>query len=274
MRLIRSHGLGNDYLVWMGERPVDPGFVRALCDRHRGPGGDGVLEPTASDRADFGVRIWNPDGSVAEKSGNGLRIFARWLVDHRSAPQRFTVDTGFDVVRCTVAADGIAVEMGRATFEPAALPLTADGPWVGHPLEVCGAALSVVALSVGNPHCVIFREEPDLDALPWRDWGKALERWPAFPNRTNVQIARVVDGGLELRIWERGAGETSASGSSSCAVAAAAVHTGRLAPGTIRLVMPGGQLSVDVSPELDLVLRGPVEVVGEIRLDPRWLAAR
>ncbi len=258
MRLFKAHGLGNDYLVWMGEGPVDAALARRLCDRHRGPGGDGVLEPAASTRADYGVRIWNPDGSVAEKSGNGLRIFARWLVDHRAADAAFTVDTGADVVRCRVGADAIAVDMGRACFRELA------------PLAVGSASIPALAVDVGNPHCVCFRTEPDLDTLPWRDWGRAIETLPQFPNRTNVQFAHIVDGRLEIRIWERGAGETSASGSSSCAVAAAAVHTGQLPPGRIDVHMPGGTLHVDVSADYELVLTGPVAPVGLFEIDPAW----
>lgn len=270
MSLFKAHGLGNDYLVWEDPSPLDPDRVRALCDRHRGPGGDGVLEPVPTARADHGVRIWNPDGSVAEKSGNGLRILAWWLVAERGAEPRFSVDTGFDVVRCEVGGDGVSVAMGRARFDPEALPLRSDAPWLDRELVVAGAALRVVAVSVGNPHCVVFRDETDLDALPWRVWGQALERHAAFPNRTNVQVARVTGSGVELRVWERGAGETSASGSSSCAVAAAAVRTGRLAPGGIAVAMPGGTLRVDVTPELDLTLHGPVAPVGRFALHPAW----
>lgn len=260
MSLFKAHGLGNDYLVWESDAPLDAARVRALCDRHRGPGGDGVLEPVPTARADHGVRIWNPDGSVAEKSGNGLRILAWWLVAFRGAARDHTVDTGHDVVRCVVGPDGVAVAMGRARLDPSVPPV----------LVVGGEPLGVVALSVGNPHCVVFRDEVDLDRLPWRAWGRALEVHPAFPNRTNVQVARVTPTGLELRVWERGAGETSASGSSSCAVAAAAVRTGRRGPGRVAVAMPGGVLTVDVSPDLDLILEGPVAPVGRFELHPDW----
>jgi diaminopimelate epimerase len=261
VRLVRAHGLGNDYLVLEDGGPLDAGRVRALCDRHTGVGGDGILEPMTPVGADYGVRIWNPDGSVAEKSGNGLRIYARWLRDGGAA-ERFTVWTGYDVVTCDVGDASIAVQMGRARVGQGVL------------LAIGGGKLPIVPVDIGNPHAVVFRDG-SLDALPWRAWGRELETHKQFPNRTNVQIAAVRGSReVEIRIWERGAGETSASGSSSCAVAAAAVATGRLSPGVIMVHMPGGTLHVAVSAELDVVLDGPVEVIGRIEVDPRWIATR
>ncbi len=263
MRLARAHGLGNDYLVLEDGAPLDAPLVRALCDRHRGVGGDGLLEPIDRGPADHGVRIWNPDGSIAEKSGNGLRIFARWLA-RRGAGDAFTVWTGHDVVGCEAATDEVKVDMGLATFED---PPTAR-------LEVCGALREIVPVDLGNPHCVLFVDD-DLDTLPWRAWGEAIETHGRFPRRTNVQIARVLDGErLALRIWERGAGPTLASGSSACAAVAAAVHTGRLLPGTHRVLMPGGELSVGVDARGRVRLRGPVEFVGVVEVDPEWLRTR
>lgn len=258
MNGFKAHGLGNDYLVWTG-RPVDPQLAIALCDRHTGPGSDGVLEPTGTDRADHGVRIWNPDGSVAEKSGNGLRIFAWWLHHLRGTGTTFTIDTGHDVVHCVVDGDQVTVEMGTARFHE--LPTR---------LDLGSVQLPVVSLDVGNPHCVCFRDEADLDALPWRQWGPAIENHPAFPNRTNVQFARVIDGAVHIRIWERGAGETSASGSSSCATAAAAVKTGRVPAGPVEVHMPGGVLYVTVGDDYAVTLRGPVAPVGTFELHPGW----
>lgn len=271
MILQKSHGLGNDYLVLHEGGPLTPALVRALCARHEGFGADGVLWPVGSAVADYGLRIFNPDGGEAEKSGNGLRIFARYLVDHRGAPPRFTVETPGGVVRCVVEDAAVSVEMGRASFEPAVIPLLRPGA-VEQAMELLGHSLQFTALSVGNPHCVLFC---DPESLPWRALGAALERHPDFPNRVNVQFAQVLGPDrLRLRIWERGAGETSASGSSACAVAAAAVKTGRCAPGLLCLEMEGGELSVRVDADFSLTLRGPVEVVGELRPSPSWLASR
>lgn len=271
MHLFRAHGLGNDYLVLEEGPPLTPERAVALCDRHRGVGSDGVLEPFATTDADYGVRIWNPDGSLAEKSGNGLRIFARWLAD-RGAPRTFSVWTGACRVTCEVDDATIAVEMGRASVEPADVPVSADRPVVDEPWDV--GDLRVCAVGVGNPHCVVWRDEADLDALPWAEWGRRLERHPRFPRRTNVQFARRVgESEGEIRIFERGAGPTMASGSSACAVAASGVHTGRWSPGRISLRMPGGTLWVDVDAALNLRLVGPVAPVGRFAVDPRWLAS-
>ena len=274
MKFWKAHGLGNDYLVLEAALALDAELVREICDRHRGPGGDGILEPKPGrSGADYGVRIWNPDGSIAEKSGNGLRIFARWLRDERAAPDSFTVSTDACVVGCTASADAVSVEMGAPSFVPADVPVLADSELIDGPLELAGVTLNVTAVGLGNPHCVVFRDER-LDSLPWRKWGAEIERHARFPNRTNVQVARVIDEHeVEIRIFERGAGETQASGSSSCAVAAAGVRTGRLRPGRIRVRMPGGVLYVTVS-EAGILLEGPVEGVGRFELDPLWLRAR
>lgn len=251
-----------------------PAQVRALCDRTRGFGADGVLVPIPTQDAEYGVRIWNPDGSEAEKSGNGLRIFARWLVDRQGAGARFSVYTAGGVVSCAVEPDGVEVEMGRASFAPQALPMLGEGPeFIEAPLHTEHGAYTFTALSVGNPHAVHFTEG-DPEALPWRALGAAVERHPVFPRRVNVQFAQVLGPNLlALRIWERGAGETSASGSSSCAVAAAAVRTGRARFGPISLHMPGGTLRVVVGTDWSLTLQGPVTPVGLVAPDPGWLAA-
>jgi diaminopimelate epimerase len=270
----KAHGLGNDYLVLEAALALDPALVTEICDRHRGLGGDGILEPKpARAGADYGVRIWNPDGSIAEKSGNGLRIFARWLHDECAAAAAFTVSTDACIVGCFATHDAVSVEMGAASFTPADVPVLSDVELIDGPLELSSTTLSVTAVGLGNPHCVVFRSEP-LDGLPWRKWGSEIERHARFPNRTNVQVARIVDEHeVEIRIFERGAGETQASGSSSCAVAAAGVRTGRLRAGRIRVRMPGGILYVTVS-ETGILLEGPVEGVGRFELDPLWLRAR
>lgn len=276
MRLARYHGLGNDYLVWEGDAPVDPALARALCDRHTGVGGDGLLVPFDTDRASLGVTIYNPDGSVAEKSGNGLRILAQWWVDSGRAPGRsFTVWTGACLAACDVGDDDVTVDMGCASFLPADLPALADAPLIEASIDGEGGPWTVTALSVGNPHCVLFVDTPDLDALPWRSWGRVIERLPLFPNRVNVQIAHApAQGPLLARVWERGAGETAASGSSACAVVAAAVRTGRRDPGDHDVVMPGGMLHVRCDPLGCLRLRAPVMRICGIEVDFRWMEQR
>jgi len=261
IRFWKAHGLGNDYLVLDQaalDFPLAPAAVRLLCDRHRGVGSDGVLLRVATSAADFGLRIVNPDGSDAEKSGNGLRIFARWLVEAGHARQLvFTVATPGGVVECECHVEDervtrVAVEMGHATFDAARIPFSG----------VDGERLTVTAVSVGNPHCVVFG--PALDDARLRRLGPRIETHPRFPQRTNVQLAVApARDAVEIRIWERGAGETLASGSSSCAAAAAAVREGRCDPGRITVTMPGGVLAVDVRPDWSLRLDGPVEAVCE-----------
>ena len=274
MTLWKAHGLGNDYFVWEGQAPLEPNMVRRICHRHRGVGADGILEPMASDRADRGVRIWNPDGSVAEKSGNGLRIFAWWHVVRRLGEATLTVDTGFDVVQCIVDKDArqVQVAMGKARFLPAQIPCTT--PIWNEPYSVSGGEIFLWSVGMGNPHCVSFFEPfLDLDSLDWRSWGAALEQDPRFPNRSNVQFARVLSPSVvDIRIWERGAGETTASGSSACAVAAVANKMGWV-DSTVTVRMPGGELLVALSEEDDVVLTGPVVEIGTIELSENWLVS-
>ncbi len=266
---VKGHGLGNDYLVLTGKdrgRELSPRAIQKICDRHWGVGGDGILLLVPSAVADFGLRIFNPDGSEAEKSGNGLRIFAKFLHDHGHARSlRFTVETRGGIVECVChVRDGrvgaVTVEMGRATFRAPEIPMNGpDREVVGVPLQVDGTTLTVTAVSVGNPHCVVF--VPRLDEQEARRLGPLIERHPAFPNRTNVQFARVhARDTVDILIWERGAGWTLASGSSSCAVACAAVKNG-LTDRRVTVRMPGGQLTIEVREDWSIRLEGPVEEV-------------
>jgi diaminopimelate epimerase len=268
---VKSHGLGNDYLVIREAdlgRPLSVEAIQRICDRNRGVGSDGVLLMVPSGRADFGVRIFNSDGSEAEKSGNGLRIFAKYLREHgHTQRETFTVDTMGGVVECRCRVrdgrvDSVVVEMGNATFEAGTIPMTGlSGDAVAVPLDLPdGTRLTITAVSVGNPHCVIFVDRLDIDHC--RQTGPVIEQHPAFPQRINVQFARAVArNAIEILIWERGAGYTLASGSSSCAAAAAAVRTGRCDHGRVQVRMPGGELIVEVRPDWSLRLEGPVEEV-------------
>jgi diaminopimelate epimerase len=280
---VKGHGLGNDYIVVSaadlpGGR-VPPGVAVALCDRHRGVGADGVLLHVRSVRADAGVRILNPDGSEAEKSGNGLRIFAKYLWDHGHVRRPvFTVETAAGVVTCECRVedgrvDVVVVEMGRATFAPSAIPMQGvDGDAVDVTLALpTGESVVVTAVSVGNPHCVVFADESS--EARCRALGPLLERHRAFPRRANVQLVHVVDRAhLAMHVWERGAGYTLASGSSSCAAAAAAVRTGRADPGPIRIDMPGGTLVVHVREDWSLRLEGAVALTFTGTLAPAFVA--
>ncbi len=281
-RFVKGHGLGNDYLVLEGKDldfPLTPPAVQRICHRNWGIGSDGVLLLVESPNADFGLRVFNPDGSEAEKSGNGLRIFAKYLHDHgRTQKTTFTVETRGGVVECQCRLAGgrvasVTVEMGRATFRAPDIPMSGpDREVVGVPLRVNDHLLTVTAVSVGNPHCVVFTDR--LDEAEVRRLGPLIERHPAFPNRTNVQFARALGRDrVSILIWERGAGYTLASGSSSCAAAAAAVKSGVCDHGSVTVVMPGGELVVEVRPDWSLRLEGPAEEVCAGTFSPDLLAA-
>lgn len=273
MTFFKGHGLGNDYVALDGRSAdfaLSPAAIRLLCDRNRGLGSDGVLLRVRSEGADFGVRIFNPDGGEAEKSGNGLRIFAAYLLDQGDVRvgEPFTVQTRGGYVRMIVleaTEDGalmVEVEMGKASFRSSAVGLSGpDREVSSETLELPGGdRVSVQTVSVGNPHCVCFEDELVLEDMRRR--GPQISTHPWFANGTNVQFARVLGpDALEAFIWERGAGETLASGSSACAVAAAAVRRGLVQGPTVDVRMAGGTLQVTVSQECDILLRGPVESV-------------
>jgi diaminopimelate epimerase len=274
MRFHKYEALGNDYLVLEpAGAELAPALVRALCDRHRGLGADGVLVEEAASDGRLALRIVNPDGSEAEKSGNGLRIFARYLWDQgRVGADVFDVATRGGAVRCQVrdAGRAVFVGMGAARFDSAAIPVA--GPQrqvVDEPIEVAGERLRFTAVTVGNPHCVVFVDDPT--EMLARRLGPALEGHAVFPNRTNVQFVRVVDRHrLILEVWERGAGYTLASGSSACAAAAAAVRLGQC-DGDVIVSMPGGDLEIGVGRGFELTMLGPVRKVAEGRLaDELW----
>ncbi len=281
----RGHGLGNDYIVMDPKDltfKLTPKNIERICNRNWGLGSDGILVPVPAParRADFGLRIFNPDGSEAEKSGNGLRIFARYLhATGKTKKKHFTVQTKGGLVRIALHIDRhgdastVTVEMGRATFAPSSLPclLNAD-PLVEQPIEAAGRSLTFTGVSVGNPHCVVFH--PTGQAWSREDLlllGPALEHHPMFPKRTNVQLAAATGPQeISILIWERGAGETQGSGSSSCAAACAAVKLGLVkSPVTVR--MPGGTLRIDVAADFNLTMKGPVAEVARGALSPSFV---
>lgn len=278
----KAHGLGNDYLVFEeGEAwPMDERAVARVCDRWRGPGGDGiVLLLRSPEGGPFGLRMFNPDGSEFERSGNGLRVLASYLaVRGRVGREPFAVDVGGERVVMTVhevsgAVHDVSAEMGTASTGPAAVDLDpgaldADGRLAGPH----GEPLVVTPVRVGNPHMVVWLEGAGDAEL--RRLGPFLTAHPALAHGANVQLAQVVGPGrCRALIWERGVGHTSASGTSSCAVAVAAVTRGLVPPGRVVVHMEGGDLLVDVSPALDVVLRGPVEEVMRGELTPGFAGA-
>ena len=279
----KGHGLGNDYLALETEGlPFDltPPAVRLLCDRHLGVGSDGILAAVPAEGADFGVRIFNPDGSEAEKSGNGLRIFAAYLLDGQRAriARPFTVRTAGGVVGLLIRGqtdDGVLdveAEMGTASFRSADVGLRGpDRETENELLELeAGDRVAINTVSIGNPHCVVFLDELVPEQL--RRQAPRISAHPDFERGTNVQFAVVAPATVDAWVWERGAGETSASGSSACAVAAAAVRRGMVSARQVEVRMPGGSLRVDVRDDWSLLLRGPVEGVYRGRLTDGMVA--
>lgn len=263
--------LGNDYLVLDPRASSSKAFptperVRALCDRHAGIGADGiVIGPLEDDMGQMSVRIFNPDGSEAEKSGNGIRIFVRYAYEAgyiTRAPCRL-ITNGGPVTAHVLDEQGalIEVDMGAPSFRSSSIPMTGeDREVVDEPLTVAGETIRVTCVSMGNPHCVIFSD--DVSAARAHQIGPLVERASCFPRRTNVQLARALDEHTMLiQIWERGAGYTLASGSSSCAAASAARRLG-LVGDQVEVRMPGGTLSVAFRPEDGhALLTGPVDGV-------------
>ena len=257
MRLSKWHGLGNDYLlVERAELPVPltPERVQRLCDYHFGVGSDGILEVVSADGGAAEIVIWNPDGSTAELSGNGTRIAARWLA-RRSGSDAVTIRVGPREVSARMR-EGAEVELEVGAGE------------VGQPetISVAGEEVELTTVSVGNPHAVIRREPVRTELLRL---GPLIEKHDRFPDRTNVQLIRV-DGPHELTVgvWERGAGETLSSGTSSVAASAAAVANGWCeSPVTVHLA--GGDLTVELDGD-EARLTGPAQEICLVELAPEF----
>ena len=267
---VKSHGLGNDYIVL---NQYEIGFeltekaIRKICDVHYGIGSDGILLKVPSYKANFGLRILNPDGSEAEKSGNGLRIFSKYLFDHGHTENKaFTIETPGGVVMAEIIekrnekAHTIKVDMGKAIFEAAKVPvLCKQEECIGETLHLFDQAYEINCVSVGNPHCVILKDE--LDETEIKRYGSDIENHPMFPNRINVQFAKVISRNeVEVMIWERGAGWTLASGSSSCAVAATVVKRG-LTDRNLTIKMPGGNLKIEIDEGWEIRMTGEVREI-------------
>ncbi|MEZ4417474.1 MAG: diaminopimelate epimerase [Gemmatimonadota bacterium] len=258
----KAHGHGNDYLVFArGESwPVSASAVRTVCDRWRGVGGDGVVIVDAS-QTPIRLRMFNPDGGEFEKSGNGLRVTAAWLLAAGEVgAEPFVVEVGGSAVRMQIHGrdeEGrldVEAEMGHAAFGPEAVGLVGSDALA----DAAGRPLEGIAVSMGNPHFVVFGVDPDADLARLGPWICSHRR---FTRGTNVQLAQVENGGLRIGIWERGVGRTSSSGTSACAATAAAVKSGRLPAGSHVVQMEGGTFQVTVRDDWSVVLRGPVEEV-------------
>jgi diaminopimelate epimerase len=294
---VKVQGLGNDFVVVdlrpgrpaaaVQPAPTEPAVARALCDRHFGVGADGVLAILPGERGDARMRVINADGSEAEMCGNGIRCVTKVLWESDPSLRRpvLNIDTGAGLLACAIdAVDGrvrtVAVQMGRPRLLRGEIPMT--GPARERALRVPVRAgdrtFPVTAVSMGNPHAVVFIDDQaaDLRALA-ESYGPRLEIDPLFPRRTNVEFARLRGDEVDLVVWERGCGITLACGTGACATIVAASLEGRARPGReVPVHLPGGTLFITVTPEAGgaeagfagVQMRGPAQTVFEAEIDP------
>ncbi|MFM8619797.1 MAG: diaminopimelate epimerase [Opitutaceae bacterium] len=285
MRFHKYHALGNDYIVlnpadfpsWGAAPTTDQ--IRVVCHRNFGVGSDGILwGPLPSRESQHGLRIFNPDGSEAEKSGNGLRIFSRFLWDRKLVRDaRFTVETPGGHVRSEIRDGGglITVAMGSVSFDSARIPVNVTGPArevLNEKVQVLDREFTYCAATIGNPHCVI--PLPAVTAELAHRYGPHLETHPLFPRKTNVQFLQVIDRkNIRIEIWERGAGYTLASGSSSSASAAVAHRLG-LVDRDVTVHMPGGTIGIEIGDGFSIMMTGTVNKVAEGVMHPELFAVK
>jgi diaminopimelate epimerase len=284
IRVWKYHGTGNDFVMLEDlddERPLDERFVAAVCDRHTGIGADGVIRVTRgrSPGEDFFMDYRNADGSLAEMCGNGIRCLGKLVFEraHTSSPElEIGSRDGPRHVSLEVAGGrvrSVTVAMGAPAFSRGEIPMTgpAHEPFLSEPFEVDGRTYEASAVSMGNPHLVLFVEQ-DPGELDVGTIGPRVERDPRFPDGTNVEFARVANGSVNVRVWERGSGETMACGTGACAALVAANEAG-LVPELAEVRFLGGTLVVQRTDD-QVLLTGPAERVFEATLDAGWLADR
>jgi diaminopimelate epimerase len=270
----KYHALGNDYIVMDPKNlpaPLTTEQVKMICHRNFGVGSDGILlGPLPSPNAKCALKIYNPDGSIAEKSGNGLRIFSRYLWDTKFVGnEEFAIQTDGGLVRSTVFEGGkmVRVEMGQVSFDSANIPV--NGPQrevINEKITVGGREFTFCAATIGNPHCVLPLDE--ISAKLAYEFGPLLEVHAKFPRKTNVQFLKVLDrANIQIEIWERGAGYTLASGSSSSAAAAVAHKLG-LVDRSVSVHCPGGIIQIEIGDQFSIRMTGSVTRVSEGVIDP------
>lgn len=270
MEFAKLHGTGNDF-VMVDARADDRDWhalAEAVCDRHFGIGADGLILAAPSERADIRMRIFNADGSEAEMSGNGMRCLVKFAADAGMVASRsgeFDVETGAGVlgVRTTLDAAGkvtsVRQSMGPPRLDPREIPVNIDAPPPITEFEIRAGehVLAITPVSMGNPHAIMFQREP-VEEYPLHSVGPLVEHHALFPKRTNFEVVRVLERGrAEMRVWERGVGETLSCGSGAAATIVAARLLG-LADGALQLTVPGGVLDLEWDGEGEVVLSGPV----------------
>ena len=267
---VKMHGLGNDFVVFDARDnaiTLSPAKAKTVADRHFGVGCDTVvvIRPGGA-QADASVQFFNADGSESESCFNATRCVARLLLDERGLA-RVKLSTKGGMLTCSDAGKGLVmVDMGPPRLDWSQVPLAGEVDTVNFPLDVGGASMAVSAVSIGNPHCVLF--VPDAQKAPVTELGPRIETLPFFPNRTNVEFAQVLDPKrIRMRVWERGVGVTLACGTGACATAVAAIRRG-LTGRKVELLLDGGSLAIEWREEDNHVLMtGPTAMPFRGRLD-------
>ncbi|MDQ0149664.1 diaminopimelate epimerase [Eubacterium multiforme] len=277
---VKMQGLGNDYLVFDEEKinfKVNEKFIKKVCNTNWGIGSDGVLLKIKSKNLKFGLKIFNPDGSIAEKSGNGLRIFCKYLYDYKYVKDnKFLVETDGGIVKAEVIksenekARIISIDMGKAEFDSKLIPTDFEEKIsLGEKIIVKDREFLVNCVSIGNPHCVIIENELSIDKV--KKYGKLIENHSKFPNRINVQFVKIISRKeVEILIWERGAGFTLASGTSSCAVVSVLKKLG-LVENEVKVNMIGGNLNIKLDENYNIKLIGEVRKICDGIIDNEFL---
>lgn len=273
---VKYHALGNDYIVIDPSKNnnlklLTPDQIKLICHRNFGIGSDGILWGPSDEKGVLALRIFNPDGSEAEKSGNGIRIFSRYLQEAGYVSDAFNLKTLGGLVKVEFLQDGlIKVDMGRAEFQSDKIPV--KGPVreiANEDLLINGKTYKATCVSMGNPHCVLLLS--DISEKLAKEIGPSVESHENFPNKINMQLLKVSDKkNIQIEIWERGAGYTLASGSSSCAAASAAYKLG-LVDKNLTVHMPGGIIKIDIQDNGHVFMTGPVTRIAEGILDKKFL---
>lgn len=269
LKFCKLHGLGNDYVLFdlmKGRKSLSADFIRKICRRNFGIGADGVLLVSPSMKADFRMRILNSDGSEAEMCGNGIRCAGKYVYDHKlTRREKFTIETLAGIKTIFVSAKAgkataITVNMGAPILNAAEVPVKSRSRLVrDEPLRIGTWSGRITCVSMGNPHCVIFVK--DTGTAPVTDIGPVIEKYRIFPRHTNVEFAQIVSRKeINLRVWERGVGETNACGTGACATVTAAVLNGKTGR-KVKVNLPGGALKISWGNDNNVYMEGPAEEV-------------
>ena len=281
MKFTKMQGIGNDYVYvnCFEETVENPEELSVrVSDRHFGIGSDGLILIMPSDKADFRMRMFNADGSEGMMCGNAARCIGKYVYDNRLTDKtEITLETksGVKYLKLFVKdglVDTVEVDMGTAVLKPADIPMTVGGDsFIGQPLSVNGRTYTATAVSMGNPHCVIFTD--GIDALELEKTGPYFENHPCFPERVNTEFAEILSGNtVKMRVWERGSGETWACGTGACATAVAAVLNGYCKHDEeISLLLRGGKLSITYRADGRVMMRGPAAKVFDGDIDLGFL---